>query len=580
MALVLLASLWWFGASFALAYFAVALYVVSLMFIPGYALASYIFKDSSGELKVAASTAVITPVYSLVILVAIATGVYRDWLSSIFAAIALAGGALILLRKKGASIKEFQKTDKTHLKWTLLLFFFSISLMALPALLNDIPGAIGHSLQETRIGILPGDMYLPYRLEQILLNGANWKGVNFYGMWQVTDRTPMMGLVASFVSSSLHVLPPLDWVWNVPDAMFSWNVFQIVGIFLDAQILLSAFLLLQVVFGKKKAQLAMPFLAVSPFVIWNTFYTSPKSMAAYFVLIAFVLILERKSIRAGVFAALGFLSHSYVLFYVLGCIYLALRSSSRRILERLRAAILFLIPAGLVVAPWLLWSTLIYGHASSFIVYPLASSAAASATQGLHEMVSQFLKAPWDLFIWVRVVNLFRTLTPWTLAFVPAWFTSAGWVDTFPYTTIGALLMIMYLFTLPGGISLSLTLPAYQAWLTQRTNIMHGIATIPIVAAVLFFGYTNWGLALLMAQPLVPFMIGAAVSLLSKRWAIILFLTSLTENVYVIWMHIYPATLFLVRIHTLSDFVFVGAILVWVVATTKMTLNTFRENLD
>lgn len=588
--------LWGVGASFALVYFAVAIYVVLLIMIPGYVLSSVVFKDASSGFRIAASAAVISPVYAVGILVSMLAGRYRDVFSSIFAVSVIAVSLLFLFRRR-RFVADFLKADLTHLKWMLLLYVFNLALMALPASIHDIPYLSGATVQETRLPIAPGDQYLPYRLVQILLNGANWKGIIFYDIWQVTDRTPLMGLVAAFVTSSLHIVPPLDFVWFVPSGAFSWNVFQIVGLFLDAQILLSAYLLLVAMFGISKARLAMPFLAINPFIIWNTFYTSPKSMAAYFVLLSLLLILERRHVRAGIMAALGFLSHSYTLFYVIGSVYLVLRRASalrgrevkrRRMNEsplrtvsfrgRLSTLMLFLAPAGLGVAPWLVWSSIIYGHGSSFLVYPFVSSGPASATTSPTAILAQFLQGPWDLFPWVRVVNAFRTLTPWTMAFVPGWFIPAGWQDTFHYGSIDSLMMIVYIFTLPGGLSLSLTIPAYVAWLKYRTNVMFSVVTLPLLAAVLFFGYTTWGLASLTAQPLIPVLIGCAVAILSNRALKVLFATLLVEHIFFIWEHVYPARLFLTRIQTPSDFVMVGVIIIWAFVTAKMTPIAFKSN--
>jgi hypothetical protein len=572
---VVLLLLWLVGASFAIAYFAVACYAILLLMVPGYVIASRIFKDSSCAFRVAASSAVSVPIYSLMILVAIGAGQYRDMVSTVLATLMIGGSVFVLIRKKNL-VRDFVKTDLTHLKWTLLVFLFAIALMALPASVHDIPYVPGQSLQETRLPIAPGDQYLPFRFEQILLNGADWKGVNFYGIWTVADRTPMMGLVTAFVTSSIHVIPPLDWVWNVPSGAFSWNVFQIVGCLLDAQIILSAYLILEVLFGTKKGRFTMPFLAVNAFMIWNVFYTSPKSMAAYFMLLAVLLILERKFVRGGVLAALGFLSHSYILFYVGGSLFLIYKKGASR-LQTMRNLLIYLIPAGLVVMPWFLWSSLIYGHTSSFITYPFASSG-PNSTLGMKQLLEQFMRTPLTLFPWVRIVNAARTLLPWPLAITPVWFSNYGWADLFSWSgSLDHLLMYMYLFTLPGALSLSLTLPAYSAWFQNgfRNRTLLASTTAPFIFAVLFFGYPTAGLSILMAQPMVPILIGAAVERLSKRLAVIVFVGMLIEYVYFIWAHVYPANLILTNVRSPSDLVILGVMVAWIFIVGRMTIKLF-----
>ena len=576
---VALSTLWIMGAHFALTYLAVALYVLALLMIPGYAVGLVLFKDSSPSFRIAASAAVASPIYAVAILLATTLGNYRDTFSSIFSILMIGGSLLFLLRKRHY-LSDFLRADRTHLNWTLLMFLFSILLMALPATVNDIPYLRGHSVQETRLPIAPGDQYLPYRFAQILLNGADWKGVNFYGIWQVTDRTPLMGLIAAFVLSSLQVIPPLDWVWNVPSGAFSWNVFQITGCLLDAQVLLSAYLILEKLFGTAKTRLTMPFLAVSAFMIWNTFYTSPKSMAAYFILLSLTLVLERKSIHAGVIAALGFLSHSYVTFYILGFLFLIGRRLRQDLSVR-RDVLIFLLSAGLAVAPWFLWSSYLYGHTSSFILYPMTSTA-EEATLGSTHVIERFLKAPAALIIWVRIVNIFRTLLPWPLMVTPKWFSEFGWSDILWWpdastNSMNALLLLTYLFTLPGALSLSLALPAYLAWLRSKSKVIFSSVTLPIIFTTLFFGYTDAGRASLMAQPLVPLLVGGAVSSLNKRIASILFITSVIEYVYFIWMNVYPAHLLLTKISSVSDCILFLGIIVWGMIAARMTLTAFKQ---
>jgi hypothetical protein len=574
---LVLFGMWLIGASFALLYFGVAIYILLALMMPGYVLGSFLFRDSSCTFRIAASVAITSPIYSVAILLAVAAGQYRDTLSSLFA-LAMLCGSLIVLYRRPELVRGFRTADKTHLKWMILLFIFTISLMALPISFQDVPFLIpySHGLQETRLPILPGDQYLPYRLEQILLNGADWKGVNFYGIWTVADRTPLMGLVAAFVSSSLHVIPPLDWVWNVPSAAFSWSMFQVVGCFLDAQILLPAYLVSKRIFGTSKALLTMPFLAMSPFIIWNTFYTSPKSMAAYFLLLSLLLIIEKKTIRAGVIAALGFLSHSYALFYIAGFFYLVCQKAKARFPAAIRSGALFLIPAAVTVAPWFAWSALVYGHVSSFVVYPFASSGSAS-TLGLAQVMEEFVKAPISLFIWVRVVNTFRTLLPWPLIITPGWFNQFGWADIFSWTnSIDALLLVAYIFTIPGALSLSLTLPAYVAWLRSRSRVFLASVTIPLILSILFFGYPNPGLAGFMAQPLVPLLVAAAVTQVRKRIASVLLVTAAGEYLFFIWGNVYPARLLLTNLRTVADGFIFGMIVACALASAMMTLEAFR----
>jgi hypothetical protein len=345
---------------------------------------------------------------------------------------------------------------------------------------------------------------------------------------------------------------------------------------LGAQIILSSYLILSRIFGVSKARLAMPFLAISPFIIWNTFYTSPKSMAAYFLLLSLFLIMERKVIRSGVIAALGFLSHSYALFYIIGFLFLVYRKTRASFQYRMRNLFIFLAAAALTVAPWMIWSSFIYGHTSSFILYPLASTGPDS-TLGPSIIIENFLKTPKSLFIWVRVVHAYRTLFPWTLALVPEWFIQFGWYTIISWTnSINQLILISYIFTIPGGLSFSLALPAYLFWIRSKDKMIFASVTFPVLFAILFFGYPTLGLSSLMAQPLIPILVGGAILCFNKRIAILLFATLVIEYLYFIWGNIYPANLLLTNLQTASDLFIFTVIIIWAIAVAKMSFNVLR----
>jgi len=80
-----------------------------------------------------------------------------------------------------------------------------------------------------------------------------------------------------------------------------------------------------------------------------------------------------------------------------------------------------------------------------------------------------------------------------------------------------------------------LSLPAYIAWVRSKSEVLFASTTLPLILTIAFFGYPTAGLAILMAQPLVPLLVGAAVGRFDKRIASALFVILLTEYIFFIW---------------------------------------------
>jgi hypothetical protein len=340
--------------------------------------------------------------------------------------------------------------------------------------------------------------------------------------------------------------------------------------------ILSGYLLLTKLTSRPVAKIATGLLLINPYILWNIFYTSPKAMGAYFVLLFIAMLMKGQLKTAGLVAGLAYLSHQYVLVYLLGGIVFWKMRFGISWIKAKNLLLLFLV-AALTVLPWELWDDVIYGHPSHFIFYPIVQNG-ATLTNPAATLSSL---ATFDLgsFAWIKVVNLYRTLFPYTIGLssieiqqIYAGSAISGTMSSHPITTALALL---YMFTLPGALSLTLTVPIYFALLRKIVkfdSISLAFILTPILLSVALIGYSTLGLADIFLQPMVPIMIGSGVPILftlRRRTRRVLFLLIISESLFMTWGIMYPAAL-LFDLRSIQD-IFLASIAVALYAALVVT---------
>jgi 4-amino-4-deoxy-L-arabinose transferase-like glycosyltransferase len=301
-------------------------------------------------------------------------------------------------------------------------------------------------------------------------------------------------------------------------SLYQFWTTQAASTVLNSLFILPAYFIAKRSFGAWTARVSTLFMAFVPFLVFQSIYTWPKSLAMFCVLgmIYFLFFSESKNkyAFAGVLGGLGFLFHNYAAFYII--ISTALLLSPNQISEKLKSSLAFLSPAFLVVLPYLLWLHSYYGSFSTsrFIYYPIAVGGYETALSGnITQLFEQFHATPLSEIVFIRISNAIVTLTPAALPVNPV-------ATSFPTYNP------MYYFShdYPGALSLSIYVLAllwFASYLrSNRKDEITKILTVYLVAAfiinLLLWGWKEWGLVGQILHPTVPILVMFAAAQLKR----------------------------------------------------------------
>lgn len=366
------------------------------------------------------------------------------------------------------------------------------------------------------------DNSVPYRQAQFFINRSNPAKDSFIDEWGVHffQRTPLMGAVTASYFNLFNDHPPVDYIWKKAsiDPDYTFIKFQILGIILNSIFIIPAFFLLAKLFDRRIAILSSLFFVISPFFIYNSFFSWPKSLVAFFVLLMWGLLIEnrlRYAVLAGVVAGLAYLSHDLAVLYIgASALYLIV---SRRWRD-------LLIMSGISAAfasPWLYVSAIMFKKPSTFIYYPLSTNGIPQVSQRA-QVVRAFLSTSPIEILMVRVNNLFYLLSPYQLL------TSEGNQE------VGRRLWALSLFSTTGALGVGLLIPVYLAIfkVIRKTSYWIFVLT-PVVLSVIIIGWPKGLGALHFAQPVVVLFTGLAIAFLASLkntvWTMLAYIANVVQ---------------------------------------------------
>jgi len=167
------------------------------------------------------------------------------------------------------------------------------------------------------------DNYIPYRQAQFFINHSNPAKDSFIQEWGVNffQRTPLMGAVTANYFNLFHEKVPIDYTWSKTsnDVDHTYVQFQLISNVLNALFIIPAYFLLIKLFNKKTALITCLFLVVSQFFLYNATFSWPKSLVAFFVLLSWLLLLEKKmnyTVLAGIASGVAYLTHDLAILYI------------------------------------------------------------------------------------------------------------------------------------------------------------------------------------------------------------------------------------------------------------------------
>jgi hypothetical protein len=165
------------------------------------------------------------------------------------------------------------------------------------------------------------DSRISYHVIALLAHGDapySAVGKSYYAPYNFSARGPLAGLGAGAVVMAGHASPTRsapDAPWEPFDAQ-GFMTYRIVMMLMNATAVLAVFGLVSTFLRPRFAVAAAALVALSPFVVYETYFTWPKLLAASYTLAAAVALLRRRPLAAGLLFGLGYLAHPSTLFAV------------------------------------------------------------------------------------------------------------------------------------------------------------------------------------------------------------------------------------------------------------------------
>jgi len=368
------------------------------------------------------------------------------------------------------------------------------------------------------------DNYIPYRQAQFMINRSDPAKDSFIGEWGVTffQRTPLMGAVTATYFNMLHDKVPIDYTWSVQgaDPDHTYLKFQVLAQILNALFILPAFFLLTKLFSKKIAAISCLFFISSQFFLYNAFFSWPKSLVAFFILLSWLLLLEKKiryTIMAAVASGLAYLTHDLAVLYIGASIVLLLLN------RRFRESVIFLGVCSIFALPWLLASTVLYHKPSSFILYPISTDGIPQPEQKQMLIHKFFHTSPLRL-VFIRLENFVYLMSPYQI------FTSEGGQN------VSQRFWALGLFSIPGSLGIGLMLPAILGAVKRvKTGAIWILILFPVILETVVIGWPKGLGSLHFAEAIVVLLSGLGVAFLvklkNKLWTLLAYAMNCSQTV-------------------------------------------------
>jgi hypothetical protein len=427
-------------------------------------------------------------------------------------------------------------------QWFILASFGAMSLFGLCFIALGFPGSYTiipdpepradrnyHTLNIKVLNVAQtnaNDNYIPYRQAQFIVNKSNPAKDSFIEEWGVHffQRTPLMGAVTAQYFLALGDKPPINYTWsdNSPPNDKTYLKFQIIAQILNSIFIVPAFFLLRKIFSLKTAAASLLFIIPSQFFLYNSFFSWPKSLVAFFILASWLLLISSQKVRyivaAAITSGMAYLAHDLAVLYI-GASFLFLLIN-----RRFRDSLILLGGSAVFALPWLFISSVVYHKPSSFIYYPISTKDIPQPGQ-IKEVVKEFLSTSPLKLLAIRIESLFYLLTPYQLI-----------VDEGNQTILRRLWAVG-LYSIPGSIGFGLVLPVIAFIIKYVRTFKYWILILtPLVLCVIIIGWPKGLGSLHFAQAVVVLLMGMGVSLLlklrNKIWLIAAYIVCTAQFIY------------------------------------------------
>ena len=369
------------------------------------------------------------------------------------------------------------------------------------------------------------DNYIPYRQAQFFVNRDDPAKDSFISEWGVNFfvRTPLMGAVTANYFNLLGDKPPIGYIWaaDSTDRGHTYLKFQVLAQILNSLLVVPAYFILTRLFNQKVAAISSIFIITSQFFLYNSFFSWPKSLVAFFILVSWLLLLEGRrsyTFLAGVVSGFAYLTHDLAVLYI-GASFIFLLLS-----KRFRELLIFTIPAFILALPWLITASLVYKKPSNFIYYPISTGGIPQLDQKRALIHNFFHTSPIKL-IKIRLENIFYLFSPFQLLT-----SEGGQAAARRIWTVG-------LYSIPGAVGFGLIIPMYLAIIQKlRSLALWAFVFVPVLLCAVVIGWPKGLGALHFAEALVVLLIGYSVAYLGKLkrkvWLLVAYVVNSLQLVF------------------------------------------------
>jgi len=502
--------------------------VHATLILPGYAIIKQLRWFTEHDLQLVFSYGISMLLYAGLALLHFAVG-FSIWAIELVAVAGLAASVWVVFRQ-GLELRRFVTLpfialvvmSATSLAWV------SLPLHRADGYIPDPTPRAGRNYNVFNVKILnlahtpANDNYIPFRQAQFFVNRMSIANDSFISEWDVNFfyRTPLMGAVTAFYYELLHEQIPRPYLWATPTGYHGhvYEQFQILAQILNSLFIVPAYLLLTALFRKRLAQLTVLFLVFSPFFLYNSFFSWPKSLVAYFILCSWILLRRReRPILVGAFSGMAYLVHDLSILYLAGSVVYLL----------VQRAWGYLAKMGVVLAalalPWLVLARLVFHQTSLFFYYPFSLNEIPSDPS---HVIADFFHTPLKTIVSIKLRAVYDLLAHLELRH---WLTNQWrtyvWADT--------------LTTIPGAIGLTLFPFAYvevARKLRRDWRILLPMVITPLAVLFVMLGRPkSLGIgAMHFAEALVPILTAYGVSWLARwsRWLMTAVFASIVMSYY------------------------------------------------
>lgn len=307
---------------------------------------------------------------------------------------------------------------------------------------------------------LPADNSIPHVVTQYLLQDISFSRHHPILPGQEVSNRPILMSLATIPFMSVLQMPPQfsgefpsftyagilwpDFRMLIMDDQ-SYRVSLAVGTLLNALMIFGAAALIIAVMPitPSTALLCMLITLTSPYFLFESFFIWPKSLAGFFIALALLTAIKRKSFILGsIFVGAAYLSHPYAMVFVAGMGFWVFLSSiglgdftSRGSMLKfpsmtlnIRPLVVFSIVLTLLIFPWMIWTKLVLQLPASDLIEQNLFLPGQSITN----------------FIWVRAINFASTFLP--VYFLNYPFNLTQFIAGAAVNVVGACGLVVYIF--------------------------------------------------------------------------------------------------------------------------------------